>query len=235
MLGPPFCLWLTSPCTDSWRTSCLERRQLFSETWVQVSQSCKSCTGKTNIRKLCQVPFPFAQVSRLPWALVIVSSLCLCSMSRKTFGWVALIVEQTCCSFFMKSLWNGFLILYPSFFSGWSFAFRMLFLLPYCRQHSFSLLMLLLLLKITGAFLNFNLLIFHSDHSLPSLASPVFTLKGANFPWVPTKHSISNCLKIMFLPLYSGRERQSGMRNRCTRASQSPWDSSCSLCQESHI
>lgn len=54
-----------------------------------------------------------------------------------------------------KSLWNGFLILYPGFFSGWSFAFRMLFLLPYCRQHSFSLLMLLLLFKDYRCFLKF--------------------------------------------------------------------------------
>lgn len=155
MLTSPFCLWLTSPCTASWRTSCLECRQFFSETWVQVSQSCKSCTGKTNIHKLCQVLFPSAQVSRLPWALVAVFSLCLCSVSRKTFGWVALIVEQPCCSFFTNSFWNGFLILYPSFFSGWSFAFRMLFLLPYCRQHSFSLLMLLLLFKDYRCFLKF--------------------------------------------------------------------------------
>lgn len=83
----------------------LECRQLISETWVQTSQSCKSCTGKTNIHKQCQVLFPSAQVSRLPWALVFVSSLCLCGVSRKTLAWVALIVEQPCClSLWRKSL-----------------------------------------------------------------------------------------------------------------------------------
>lgn len=143
---------------------------LFSETWVQAAQS---CTDKSNIHKQCQVLFTSAQVSRLPWALGIVSSLCLHSMSRKTFGWVALIVEQLCCSFFMKKV-------FEMDFSFYTLAFSVDGILPsgcfsYCPVVDSTVSpywCYFYSLKITDAFLNFNLFIFHFDHSLPSLPSP---------------------------------------------------------------
>lgn len=104
MLSSPFCLRLTSPCTDSWRTYYLECRQLSRKPGCKPPSPVNPVQAKPTYINSARFCFHLHKY-RLPWALVFVSSLCLSGVSRKTLGRLALIVEQPCClSLWRKSL-----------------------------------------------------------------------------------------------------------------------------------